>query len=249
MNDPLVYVASLALSMARVTVAVAALPFAARNWAGTYVILPIALAVAILVPAPLSALPSGPKMVLLIIKEAAVGLAVGMLIARVFHAVAASGALLDQQAGYTFGATLNPTVNTTTGPIESLYISLLTLMLFTDTGAFALAKGLAMTYEGWPVLAMTPVLGWSLDDLSDHLLGPQGQLMYELALRLAAPAMALLLVADVSLMVASRYAQQLNPFSISLALKAMLVVLVLGWMVKGQMAHWGQLLDAVVPVP
>lgn len=249
MNDPTVYVASLVLTMARATAAIAALPFASRNWAGTHVIMPMALAVAILVPAPLIELPSGPRMIVLVAKEAAVGLAMGLLIARVFHVVAASGALLDQQAGYTFGATLNPTVNMTTGPIEALFSALLTLMLFSEAGAFTLAKGMAMTYQAWPALSVVPAHGWNMDVAGQALLGSSVQLMHELALRLAAPAMALLLMADVSLMVASRYAQQLNPFSISLALKALALTLLLAWMMPGHVVQWRDMLDAAIPVP
>lgn len=249
MDDPMVYICSLALGMARVSMALGTLPFASRNWAGMPVILPMALAVAILVPAPLSSVPTAPQMILLIAKEAAVGLALGMLISRVFLAVAASGALLDQQAGYTFGATLNPTANMTTGPIESLYISLLTLMLFSDAGASTLGKGVAASFVGWPALDMLPAHGWSLNDLSENLLGTQGQLMYELVMRLAGPAIALLLLSDVTLVVASRYAQQLNPFTISLALKAFVMCLILGWMVKGQAGEWMRMLDAAVPLP
>lgn len=249
MTDPLVYIASLTLGMARVSMALAMLPFASRSWAGTYVIMPMALAVAILVPAQLDAVPSAPKMALLILKEAAVGFGLGLLIARPFHVVASAGALLDQQAGYTFGATLNPTVNTTSGPIQTLYTSLLTLMLFSDQGAFTLSKGLVASFEGWPMLAMVPLQGAALGDLTDGLLGSQGQLMLELALRLAGPAVALLLLADVSLMVAARYAQQLSPFSISLAMKAMVIAVILTGMMQGQAGEWAKLLAAGIPVP
>jgi len=249
MTDPTTYIAALALSMARTSTAMATLPFASRSWAGSFVIVPMALAVAIVMPAPLTAVPSAPKMVLLVVKEAAVGLALGLLIARAFHVVAAAGALLDQQAGYTFGAALNPTSNTTSGPLETLFTSLLILMLFSGGGAFTLAKGLLITFESWPVLDLRPFQGWQLDDLRDHLLGVHGQLMYELALQLAGPGVAMLLVADVSLMVAARYAQQLSPFSISLATKALVIALILGWLVHGQAGSWSALLDAVVPVP
>jgi len=249
MNDPTLHIASLVLAMARASAVLAALPFASRTWAGTYVIMPMALAVALLVPAPLTELPSGPRMLLLVAKEAAVGLAVGLVIARVFHIVAASGALLDQQAGYTFGATLNPTVNMTTGPIETLFSTTLTLMLFSNAGAFTLAKTIALTFQGWPALSLLPLEGGGAELFDPQLLGATVQLMHELALRLAAPAMALLLMADISLMVASRYAQQLNPFSISLALKALAMTLLLAWMLPRSLPQWRALLDTAVPVP
>jgi type III secretory pathway component EscT len=244
-----VQIAAVALSMGRVIAAFAMLPFASREWAGRRVTLPMALAVGLLVPTPLSALPGTPVLILLAVKEAVVGAGLGLLIARVFFVVGATGAVLDQQAGYTFGATLNPTLNTTTGPIESIFMAVLTLMLFDGSGAFVFAKALAGTYGAWPVLSLAPPRAGVLDSLLDHVAGGQAQVLAELVMRLAAPAMALLLLADISMVVAARYAQQLQPFSIALALKALVMALLFGWMLRGQLGEWAKLIRVMVPAP
>ncbi|MEX1830046.1 EscT/YscT/HrcT family type III secretion system export apparatus protein [Luteibacter sp. CQ10] len=210
---------TIGLHVVRPVVALSWLPVAASSSVGRRFTVPLALAVAMCV-APMQ--PAGvtpASLVLLALKEAAVGFGAGLLVSRVFVAVGAAGAWLDQQAGYTAGASFNPTFGAATGPLESIFGNLLMLSLVQGGAVMLAVKGMIATYEAWPVGSWAPEAARVREWLGS-LVETQGQWVLEVALRVASPLFALLLLADVCVAVAARHAQQLNPFSLSLAIKA-----------------------------
>lgn len=237
-----------ALAMVRTGVALSILPLGRSGAAGKHFTMPMALAIALCVPAPAVDTAQPLSVGLLAIKEGCLGAALGFMLSRVFFVVGGAGAILDQQAGYTVGSTFNPTFGATIGPIETIFTALLTLMLVDGDSGFVAAKALAATYDVWPVTQWLPSGGQSLGDFVRHLLSDQVQLLLEMGLRIVAPMAALLLLADVCTAIAGRYAQQLNPFSISLALKAFVVALILGVMLRSQAPQWLRLVKSLTAV-
>jgi type III secretory pathway component EscT len=237
-----------ALSMVRVGVALSVLPLGHKSSAGKHFTMPMSLAIALCVPAPVVDAVQPVSVALLAIKEGFLGAALGFLLSRIFFVVGGAGAILDQQAGYTVGSTFNPTFGTTAGPIETIFTALLTLMLVDGNGGFVAAKALAATYDIWPVARWLPPGSQSLQEFATHLLSDQAQLLLEMTVRIVAPMAALLLLADICTAIAGRYAQQLNPFSISLALKAFVVAVILGVMMRSQAGVWWRMLKTLTIV-
>jgi type III secretory pathway component EscT len=214
------------------------LPFGGQGTMKTVFAMPAALAVAVLAAPAVGSLPMTGALGLVMVKEAVLGALIGFGLSRVFLAVLAAGALIDQHAGYTFGNTLNPGLGVSTGPVENLFSAIYTLMLFSRDGATDLFTGVAGTYGLWPLASLGPgpLAGIDAVALADHL-----QELSTLVIRLVGPAVALLLAADVCVAIAARYAQQLNVFSISLALKGCVACLMLGYMLRTQLVELARL--------
>ena len=227
-------VLTVAIASVRPLLAFSILPFGRQGMMKTAFAMPAALAIAVLVAPALDPLPLHGMLGLLAMKEALLGALIGFGMSRIFLAVLMAGALIDQHAGYTFGNTLNPGLGLSTGPVETLFSAVYTLMLFSDDGARDLFTGVAGTYALWPVMSVTPGPWAGMDAiaLGDHL-----QALSVLVIRLIGPAVALLLVADVCTAIAARYAQQLNVFSIALALKALVACVMLGFVLRAQLTE------------
>jgi type III secretory pathway component EscT len=234
-------VLSVAVASVRPLAAFSVLPFAGEGSMKAIFAMPSALAVAALVAPTLGPLPSGGAVGLLVAKEALLGASIGFGLSRVFLAVLMAGALIDQHAGYTFGNTLNPGLGIATGPVENLFAAVYTLLLFGDDAARELFTGIAGTYGWWPVTSLLPE-PWAGVDAT--VLAGHVQQLAELVIRLAGPAIGLLLAADVCVAIAARYAQQLNVFSISLALKALVASLMLGYLLRAQLVELARLAHA-----
>lgn len=207
----------------RAGIALAWLPIGSNGAAARRMSGPMAVAMAMCAPWHELASLQVMSFVPLLLKEGLVGLGLGYLMSRVFHIVGTAGALLDQQAGYTMGAAYNPTFGTSSGPIEGIFNNLLVLSLIQAGGMVLLARVVIASYAMWPVDTWLPD-GVDIPELLRRLLGQMGQQVLEGALTVAAPVLALLLLADVCVAIAARYAQQLNPFSLSMAVKGLVAL-------------------------
>ena len=89
--------------------------------------------------------------------------------------------------------------------------------LFMASGAFTLFLNLLMTsYTLWPVKDMLP----SLTPATEQIAIGEFSALLTLALMLAAPALVVASLLDLSLGLINRYAPQLNVFSLTLSIKA-----------------------------
>ncbi|HEX7814812.1 EscT/YscT/HrcT family type III secretion system export apparatus protein [Dyella sp.] len=226
------------LSTVRASVALGTLPFGQRSSVGKKFTWPMALAVALCVPHPSLELRSDISIIALGLKEALIGWCLGHFMSRIFYAVSAAGAVLDQQAGYTMGGSLNPNFGIATGPLETIFSTLLVLMLLLDGSVQVAFRALLATYEAWPIGELYPGSGVSFTSFFSRNMDAQFQLIMDVALGLAAPLIALLLLVDICVAVASRYAQQINPFSMSLAIKAMATSFLLVMVAFRQWKAW-----------
>jgi type III secretory pathway component EscT len=226
----------------RAGVALAWLPIGSSGAAARRMSGPLAVAIAMCAPWHELAALKGLAFLPLILKEAMVGLGLGFVMSRIFVVVASAGAMLDQQAGYTMGAAYNPTFGASTGPIESIFNNLLVLSLIQAGGVLLVVKAVLASYATWPVDTWIPE-DVRLVDLLHRLLGQAGQQMLEGALTVAAPVLVLLLLADICVAIAARYAQQLNPFSLAMAVKG---IVALGALVAMASYPWADVLRSAV---
>lgn len=157
---------------------------------------------------------------MIIVKELLIGLYLGFVFSAVFWAMSAAGNLIDTKVGTNFAATLDPIQGHQTSLTGEL-LSQLAAWLFMASGAFTLFIDLLMTsYTVWPVAQLLPPLRVAARELA---IGEFGSLMTT-ALLLAAPALVVMSLIDLALGLVNRYAQQLNVFSLTMAIKAWVAI-------------------------
>jgi len=178
--------------------------FPARVFLG----LGVALALAPSVPTavPVTQLSLDPAVML---QELALGLFVGVGSTLLVSALQFVAGLLDFQAGFTFGTTIDPMAGRETGPIEQFLNALAAVLFFDLNGHQLFLLSLDNLFQIVPV-AGTP-----------NLAGPESIAHFFTAILVAALAMALpivtlLLLLDVALAMLSRAAPQFNLFAVGL---------------------------------
>ena len=167
-------------------------------------------------------------------KEVFVGLIIGFFFGSVLWALEAAGQIIDTKVGATMAQIVDPLGGHQTSLTGAL-LSRLAGWVFMSCGGFMLMVGsLLDSYAMWPL--STPSLS----------LLPRGQLLFEtafgqlmlLALIVAAPALLLSWVMDLSLGLVNRFAPQLNLSSIASSLKMIAVM----WLLWVQVAFLADLL-------
>lgn len=170
---------------------------------------------------------------MLFAKEAAFGLAIGFFFAIFLWALEAAGQIIDAQIGMGMAQVVDPLTGHQTS-LTGSFLARLANFVFMFSGGLLLVVGVILeSYAVWPVMEAAP----RLDRAGAALFGGELQRLMTLAVLLAAPALTILLTVDLALGLVNRYAQQLNVFALSMALKAWLatavVLLLLGAFVQG----------------
>jgi type III secretion protein T len=171
---------------------------------------------------------------LIVVKELFIGLMFGFVFSSGFWAVSAAGNLIDTKVGTNFAAVLDPIQGHQTSLTGEL-LTQLVAWLFMAGGAFSLFIELLMnSYQLWPVTEALP----RLREAGSELVTGEFASIMSATLMLAAPALIVMSLIDLSLGLINRYAQQLNVFSLTLPIKAWVAT----WMV---LLSLGTMLDVV----
>lgn len=165
---------------------------------------------------------AGPLLwMLLLAREAAVGLTLGFVASLVFRAAEGAGRLTDVFRGANLAEVISPVSGGRTSPLGEL-TALLAIVIFLELGGLGhLATALARSYDAVPITAaVTPA---QLGRVVTLVLAASAQ-MLEAAVGLAAPALVALLLADLVLGLIGRAAPQLPLYFVGMPLKALLGV-------------------------
>lgn len=175
---------------------------------------------------------AGWQWALLFGKEAFIGGALGLLFAGMMWAFEAAGQIVDTKVGSSMAQVLDPLSGHQTS-LTGAFLARLASWVFMAAGGFMLMAGALMeSYGVWPVTAAWPGLQPGAVSLFEAEFGR----IMRLALLVAAPALVLLYLVDGMLGLVNRFAQQLNVFSLSLSLKAVVAHAVL-WMQLGLLVN------------
>ncbi|MGK9168720.1 type III secretion system export apparatus subunit SctT [Inquilinus limosus] len=223
------YFTAVSVAIARSVALAAVLPI--FSWLGLTGILRNAVMIAIALPmvsqvtSELAVLtPLGPGQVLMLVaKEAVIGILLGILFGLPFWAVEAAGELIDMQRGVNGAYLLDPNAAGQASPVGTLFVLVLLALFFAGNGLGVLADALYRSYALWPVTELLPPFTGETPML---LLGLLDRVV-RLGLLLAVPLVIVMLLADITLAVIGRMAPQLNVFDLSLSLKSAALVLVL----------------------
>jgi type III secretion protein SpaR/YscT/HrcT len=165
---------------------------------------------------------AGPVLwLLLLAREAAVGLTLGFVASLVFRAAEGAGRLTDMLRGANLAEVISPVSGGRSSPLGEL-TALLAIVIFLELGGLGhLAAALGRSYDAVPIAASTTPA--QLGRVVAVVVAASAQ-MLEAAVGLAAPALVALLLADLVLGMVGRAAPQLPLYFVGMPLKALLGV-------------------------
>jgi flagellar biosynthetic protein FliR len=145
---------------------------------------------------------------LITINQIIIGVAMGLALQLVFGMFVIGGQIIAYQMGLGFSQMVDPQSGMQVPVVSQFYIILLTLIFFSLDGHLALVQALSDSFVSLPV----GVNGLSKDGL--WALVSWGSDMYTGAIQIALPAIASILLINLTFGVVSRSAPQFNIFSI-----------------------------------
>lgn len=214
------YLTSLALGYARVAPVWLLLPFFSDRIFGGLVVrnAMIFLVLAGLWPAldlvPASgSVDTGWEMAALVCREAIVGTALGLVLSLPFWVCSAVGELIDNQRGATISDVFDPSNGVEASSMAAFLSVFSSAVFLANDGILKVLDALRQSYRSIAVGAGL-VVDWQA---CVELLG----FVMRSALQLSGPVIAALFLTEMLIGVLSRFAAQLNPFSLTFAIKSM----------------------------
>lgn len=152
-------------------------------------------------------------LLIVIIKESIIGLILAFTLCMPFWIVIGLGEIIDNQRGATISDSIDP-VNGVQSSILSGFLNFaFGAIFFASGGMRLLLEVMVQSYQMLP-------RGSSLDGVQWEQAGYLLLLLMKNSILLAAPVMLVMMIAEMLLGVFARYCPQLNPFSLSLAIKS-----------------------------
>jgi type III secretion protein T len=214
------YVFGAALGLPRVTALFIVMPVFTRL--GLIGILRSGIAVAMvlpLLPYLMATVPAGSmsfaELAPLLLKEAAVGAVIGLVLGVPIWAAEIAGEILDVQRGATFADMVDP-LSSSNNNVTGTFLSVVVVALyFVSGGLIVTMRALYESYTLWPLQSFLPILRPESGDLLLRLLDD----MMGMGLMLVVPIVISLLLSDLSLALIARAAPHMNIFILSLTVK------------------------------
>jgi type III secretion protein T len=163
------------------------------------------------------------SLALLFIKEVALGVILGLAFGVVWQAISAAGAIIDTVAGTANGSLLDPTTNQEAGLYNVTLGTIATLVIVLAGGIKLVITALAWSFVAFPVMSWQWPNTGQLFILADW----SGTEIFSIAMKIAAPAIIVLGLLDVTFGFIGRQVQQLSSASITAGLKAMINLLMM----------------------
>ncbi|MCP3031209.1 flagellar type III secretion system protein FliR [Halobacillus sp. A1] len=160
---------------------------------------------------------------LLLFKEAAVGISVGLLAYIILAAIQIAGGLIDFQMGFAIANVIDPQTGAQS-PLIGQYMYIITLLfILAVNGHHLMLDGIFYSYELIPLDRLIPLQeeSWIL-----YVVDSFNQ-MFVIAFLMAVPIVGCLFLVDVALGIIARTVPQLNVFVVGLPLKIFVALFVL----------------------
>jgi flagellar biosynthetic protein FliR len=155
--------------------------------------------------------------------EAAVGLAIGVVVSILLEAFIVAAQILGLQAGYAYASTIDPNTQADSGILLVVAQLAAGLLFFTIGLDREVLRLFARSLETIPPGA------YVFGPPSAELLIRLGANLFSFGLRLAFPVLAVLILVDVALALLGRINSQLQLLSLAFPAKMLLALLVLSW--------------------
>lgn len=159
----------------------------------------------------------------LIFKEAFIGLLLGMAFGLFFVALQMVGELIDFQTGSGNATFFDPVTQQEDGPMENL-LSHLGIALFASFGGFFAMTGVIIeSFAFWPVMSFGPELSLS----SIGFAGAYAGTLFSWVVKLAAPILLLLVIVELGFALIARFVPQFDVFQFAQPVKITVAFLML----------------------
>jgi flagellar biosynthetic protein FliR len=179
--------------------------------------------------------------------EAALGLAIGVALAIVFEVFQMAAQTVSLQAGLGYASTIDPASGADSTVLLTIAQLTAALLFFASGADRLLVRALAES------LRLAPPESFTLNKAWAAALIQFAATIFSSGLRLAAPLIALLLLADASLAILGRVQQQLHLISLTMPLKLVATMLVLSATVVLQpgifeslITSWARLIEGIL---
>ena len=182
------------------------------------------------------------RLVLLMFKELFVGTIMGFLISMPFIIVQSAGIIIDHQRG---GASLmvnDPTIQNQSSPLGTLFNYVMIWIFFAIDGPFLFIEAILTSYE---VIPPDQILNARFFQSDSQFWASQIALLNKvmvISIRLASPALIMIMMTDFFLGIANRLAPQVQITFLGMPLKSLLALLIVcfGWkLINEEMAKQG----------
>jgi len=161
------------------------------------------VAIALMPTVPLPEVASS-GLVLVILREVAVGLSLAFVLQVLVAGAEFAGHLSSYQIGFSYGATIDPQSGVRSTMLVTLYGMLATLAFLGVNGHHALLRAVAASYDGVPVGAV------QMNRSLVVAVGDMLAMLFIVGLRLAAPVLIVLLIVELAIGLISRAAPSLS---------------------------------------
>ncbi|MFM2591216.1 type III secretion system export apparatus subunit SctT [Vibrio sp. TBV020] len=166
---------------------------------------------------------SGFILIAIILKEIFIGLLIGFITAIPFQAMESMGCLIDNQRGAAMAIDYNPFSSEQTSPLGVLF-NQVSITIFFSFGFFLIWLGaMYHSFLLWPIVQVSIYL----PDISIINLYQLLEYILEIALRLAAPAIIIMFLAEFGLGLMNRFVPQMNVFILAMPIKSGIAILIL----------------------
>ncbi|MGG4546579.1 flagellar biosynthetic protein FliR [Rossellomorea marisflavi] len=181
--------------------------------------------------------------ILLIMKEALVGLLIGFIAYMILSAVQIAGGLIDFQMGFAIANVIDPQTGAQSPLMGQYLYTFALLLMLTLNGHHLLLDGIFYSYRLIPIdQAWIP---FGTEDMVDYVLKAFNS-MFIVAFQMSIPVVATLFLVDVALGIVARTVPQLNifvvGFPIKIAVSFIILFIVMGVMFAVMQKLFGMML-------
>ena len=167
------------------------------------------------------------QLVATIAKEALIGVVLGFAASTVFWVAEGVGVLIDNQAGYNNVQQTNPLSGEQSTPIGNL-LSQLAISGFYLLGGMLMLTGILFdSFHWWPIGSLSPAWSTILEDFVRVQTGHYLELM----IKIAAPALLVLMLIDLGFGILSKTAEKLEPNNLAQPVKGAVAIALLSLLV------------------
>jgi len=178
------------------------------------------LALTMLPGAALPPVGSSTALTLVVMRELAIGLAIGLAMRALIAGAEMAGHLTATQIGFTYGAVVDPQSGVRNNLLAVLYGNLALVTFLAIDGHHALIRALASSYEALPIGVSG--VNASLVQAVTEMLG----MVFVLGVRFAMPVIIVLLVVELAMGLISRTAPLLNLLVVAMPIRLVIGLLV-----------------------
>ncbi|RUL55791.1 MULTISPECIES: flagellar biosynthetic protein FliR [Lysinibacillus] len=170
------------------------------------------------------AIPIDGNYILLVLKEAIIGLMIGLTANIVLSAVAIAGGFIDFEMGFAMANIIDPQTGTQTPLMGQFFNFLILFVLLAINGHHLILDGIFYSYQFMPIDQFSPKFG---DPNTVEFIIKLFATVFAIAFQMSAPIVATLFLVTVALGITAKTVPQLNIFVIGFPIKIAVGFLVL----------------------